>query len=1003
MQDPLDDVGAPSPSTSETAAGEQPFLMTLVGRMVGPYRVEARLGGGAMASVYRAVDSRAGGTVALKVLLPDADATVRERFQQEARTLRGLRHPNIVRTLEVSDGTGPGINGSAAYIAMEMVDGESLADLLERVHTLNPFDSSALLAPIAQALAYAHSQGVVHRDVKPSNILLRRATQGEPGAVRLSMLDAPVVPLLSDFGIARALDAPDLTSAGRTIGTPAYMSPEQCAGQREIDGRSDIYSLGAVLYRCLVGRPPFLGTATQVLFAHAYDPVLIPDEVLRTLPPLIVEILRRSMAKERDDRYADPALMARDLEVSAGKPPTPATDLPAVRPDQETMTMASLPAAAGTTTTHVLVPGAAATSSAVVAAVPPAPPPVNLGARPTVAKAAPPPRMEPANMQRLPPATVAPKRPKYRGALVGTLLALALVTALGVAIAALLNVGPFSSGAAKPPETPVTTELAATALPVTSVAPAIAFTATVTPLAIVATSPTVENPPPVQPTPSATNQPMDTNVAASSATPAVPPAVIPGSPTPAEPPAGSPDASGAITPTATLGPTPVGDIALFWADAQAFYEERDWQSTYEWLTLVQRINADFERPKVEGMLFDATMQLAAQSSGRGDLEGALQWYERAATVRPDAPSLTMLERATNRLIEAESATERTTARKLLQIGHAAFAAQLMATGRDCDAAEQMATALAVQPESGLATAALQYSTRCAELTAAQETAAILDSLSGRLVYSTQVGDGHYRIYVANAGPDAESAYLIDHGRQPALSPGGDRVAFLSTRDDALGLAGFDLAAGLDPGARSILYTQSAGDSRDSPPTWNQEGSQLLFAGVDLNTGRSRIYALPAEGGAEPNFVVDGQSPAWNWALDRIAYNGADENGQSPGLWSMRPDGSDKSPLTDNGTDIRPAWTPDGGSLVFMSSGRSGNWDLFRLDLASGEVAQLTNNTAQDGLPSVSPDGEFVAFASDRGGVWNIWIAPIEGGDAMLLGPIQGTLTNWLEHSIQWTE
>src|SRR5690606_21305587 len=103
-----------------------------------------------------------------------------------------------------------------------------------------------LLEPIARALAFAHEQGVVHRDVKPGNILMRPASPGTPNSVQLEELEYPVVPLLTDFGIARALDAPELTNMGRTVGTPAYMAPEQCAGSREVDGRADIYALGAV-------------------------------------------------------------------------------------------------------------------------------------------------------------------------------------------------------------------------------------------------------------------------------------------------------------------------------------------------------------------------------------------------------------------------------------------------------------------------------------------------------------------------------------------------------------------------------------------------------------------------------------------------------------------------------------------------------------------------------------------------------------------------------------
>ena len=289
----------------------------LTGKTLGHYAVEAYLGGGAMAAVYRARDLILERTVALKVLLPGADAVARERFRREARTLSQLEHPNIVKTYQVGQTAAAGV----IYIAMELVSGMSLSELLEQKGKLSANDTCALLAPIARALDYAHACGVVHRDVKPSNILLRTTRPGAPHSVRIAVLDQPVAPLLSDFGIARALDSPDLTSAGRTIGTPAFMSPEQCAGNAEIDGRADLYSLGAVAYRCLVGRTPFTGTTTQILHAHVYDPLLIPDAVMRELPAIMVEVLRRALMKDPGERYQAAQLMAQDMEAVEGSLP----------------------------------------------------------------------------------------------------------------------------------------------------------------------------------------------------------------------------------------------------------------------------------------------------------------------------------------------------------------------------------------------------------------------------------------------------------------------------------------------------------------------------------------------------------------------------------------------------------------------------------------------------------------------------------------------------------
>src|SRR5690606_38856879 len=149
----------------------------------------------------------------------------------------------------------------------------------------------------------------------------------------------------------RALDAPELTSAGRTIGTPAFMAPEQCAGTSDIDGRADIYSLGAVFYRCLIGKAPFSGSTTQILHAHVYDPVMIPEEVARQLPPPVLTVLTRSMMKEPSQRYATMDMMAEELSRCAAMPQDGHTD-------DATMTMATLPATplVHSTPARILVP-----------------------------------------------------------------------------------------------------------------------------------------------------------------------------------------------------------------------------------------------------------------------------------------------------------------------------------------------------------------------------------------------------------------------------------------------------------------------------------------------------------------------------------------------------------------------------------------------------------------------------------------------------------------------
>ncbi len=588
--------------------------ISLIGRTIDVYRIEARIGGGAMAAVYRGVNVITEHRVALKVLLADADETVRERFRLEAQMVSALSHPNIVQTLAVSSNT---LADGPTYIAMELVEGRSLADLLESVSTLNVADSCALLAPVARALAYAHSRNVVHRDVKPSNILLRRVAPGAAHAVRLTILDDPVVPLLSDFGIARALDTPDLTSAGRTIGTPAYMSPEQCSGTREIDGRADIYSLGAVLYRCLVGRSPFAGTTTQILYAHVYDPLTIPEDALRHLSPLIVEILRRSMAKNPDDRYASAEHMAADLSAGAGGTVRPAADLRSSSatgtfPDsrdstsasaidaQQTITLAELAAAQPIVGVRVVVPAPALTPPPTTAPSVPVPllaPPADApsasrapGAHADIAVG---PR-RPIAPTHARPTPSAQRASPMRGVTIGLLLAIPIFLLLSAGVGALLRIGPFRTdnipaGAAE--------ALAATAMPTAQPAVAVAAPGSTNSDAALVAAPT-DDAMPLQPATELAVAGSTSTLAATSATDSAPVETA----TPPE--------------VSTPAPTPSGDINAYWQDAQELYAQGEWRQAADFLTLVQRIRADFESVRVSSMLGESNLRSALQSLPR---------------------------------------------------------------------------------------------------------------------------------------------------------------------------------------------------------------------------------------------------------------------------------------------------------------------------------------------------------------------------------------------------
>lgn len=275
----------------------------------GRYEIVEELRRGGMATVYRAYDPHFERDVALKVLPRQLlhEATFEERFKREAKMIAALEHPTIVPVHDFGEEDGQ------PYLVMRLMNGGSLAD---RLHSglLTLDEIVGILQRVGQALDQAHAKGIVHRDLKPGNILFDE--QGNA--------------YLSDFGIAKLLQtSTPLTESSAIIGTPAYMSPEQGRGERDIDGRSDVYSLGAILFEMLSGRLPYESeTPTGQIIKHITDPIPNVLEARPDLPPAIQPVIERAMAKRRDVRYNKaseiPAALQAILMVAARPVETPA-------------------------------------------------------------------------------------------------------------------------------------------------------------------------------------------------------------------------------------------------------------------------------------------------------------------------------------------------------------------------------------------------------------------------------------------------------------------------------------------------------------------------------------------------------------------------------------------------------------------------------------------------------------------------------------------------------
>src|SRR5262245_47804228 len=256
------------------------------GQVVGGFRVVSSIGEGAMGTVYLAEAS--GNRVALKVLAPELarDERFRRRFLRETELAARLDHPNIVRTVAAGEENG------ALYLAMEHVDGSDLRELLRRDGRLEPDRTLHLLSQGAAALGAAHEAGLVHRDVKPGNILVGSEPDGERAYV-------------CDFGLARHVSSPSsLTGDRGFVGTIDYVPPEQIQGGA-IDGRADVYSLGCVLFECLTGERPFdRESELSVVFAHLNEPPPRPSEFRPDLPRGFDKVVETALAKSPDERYA---------------------------------------------------------------------------------------------------------------------------------------------------------------------------------------------------------------------------------------------------------------------------------------------------------------------------------------------------------------------------------------------------------------------------------------------------------------------------------------------------------------------------------------------------------------------------------------------------------------------------------------------------------------------------------------------------------------------------
>ncbi len=480
---------------------------------------------------------------------------------------------------------------------------------------------------------------------------------------------------------------------------------------------------------------------------------------------------------------------------------------------------------------------------------------------------------------------------------------------------------------------------------------------------------------------------------------------------------------------ATPTPTSLNPLALIWADAQALYNAGRWEDAIVRLRQVRATDPDFEREGITEMLFTAYVSLAAEKSNNGSLEEAVNLFDRALELRPDEIEIRNNRDTTAQYVDAltywladwpqviellDDIYQRNPSyrdvRQRLQKAHLEYADSLARQSDWCGSAQQYVAAIEVQDTPGLTEKQTEFETLCAQSPTAVITdtqgAPVADAGStpapvlsgglgtGRILYaSSDPIDNRWRVYAQPVTASVRPLVLVEDAMQPDLRHDGARLVFRNMRGDQRGLGSFD------PG--SELRLRFTNFAEDSMPSWNPEGNRLVFSSDREGDRRWRIYTAWADGNDNGTSLGFGEDPMWSPQSDRIVFRGCDERGNGCGLWLMDSGGGDRAPLTNVPGDTHPSWTPDGRSVVFMSEERTGNWEIFRVDVQSGATTQLTNDPGVDGLPVASPDGNRIAFLSNRDGGWKIWIKPITGGPDQALTSITGDLPNLFEQKIQW--
>jgi Tol biopolymer transport system component len=947
-------------------------------KTVGRYVIDCELGRGGMGVVYKAHDTERNIDVAIKTIPPELahHPEFLQRFQQEARALMRLHHPHIVSLIDLLQDQGN------HYMVLEYVDGPSLSQLLAK-GPLPPERASEIALQVAGALSYSHAHNIVHRDIKTSNILLTKE-----GLVKVT-----------DFGIARILDATLGTLTGKVFGTARYASPEQVKGLK-VDHRSDLYSLGVVLYEMLAGRPPFLGTDDELMEQHIRAEPVPPSRLNEQVPAFLETVTLRCLEKDRDSRYQRAEDLAANLrrakvgtKPGVGEKPKGGRDKrqPIVAFAAITAILVVALVALAVVIWPRLRGGRARTIASDVGDATPAHQPSPTGAdtdAPAYAAETQPPAATPTEVTIMPTATP----------FVGQIAFLSdrdhqdveAVNSWRPVELYLMNPDGSDQRRLTSDDAPLS-EVGAGGkyMEVRRVAWQPATESVLVLLSAV---------PDVAAFFRSSDGQLERTLELSSD--------VGGQTIDAELLDSSPDGSRVVF-TGIPAYTTAGDSEhLLWV---ANSDGSDWRPLIEtgtnmrpvWSPDGLRIAFTRSKPSDEAGLY----VVGSDGTGLHLVATGADWIWKAWS--PDGTQIAaevweghdivLVDVSTGNTINLTATPDRDEihpswspdgSQIAYQVGWGSTG-EIWVINADGSGAHKIAEGCcpAWQPAPQVETHATN-NTPPSEPAGTPKPVAATEPTSGRIAFVSD-RDGNNEVYVMD--PDGSNQTNLTNHRtddgMPCWLPDGKRVAFMGTRDSSCNLYLMSVE-----GSEVTRLTHDQG--YEGWPSWSPDGSRVAFVSDD-----SQIHIMNADGTDQYRLTnsVGGTSRAcWSSDGTKLAIAVDTDGHMHYQIYLIKADGSDLTCLSDgSGSDQLPCWSPDGTRIAFASN-RDGNMDIYTMHADGGGVTRLTDHPSPDWAPCWSPDGRRIAFTTSRDGNEEVYVMNEDGTEQVNLtdNPAWDGLPSW---------